>query len=431
MPEDLRGKRLLVLGGTRISCEIIRKAKQMGLTVAVADYFPREKSPGKLIADEDYEVSVIDVDAVSALIKRVGFDGVLTGFSDMLLPYYADICNRTGLPSYGTKEQFETFIDKAKYKALCRKFGVPTVEEYRVDGDFVDDSSIRYPVLVKPADSSGARGITVCGNKTELLAAIEKARSASKTKTVLVERYLTGREVTVFWLFIDGEYYLTAIGNRHVKHNQGDDIIPLPVGYTYPASITPRYRAEIEEKAKDMFRYAGIQNGMMFMQCKVEDGICVVYDVGYRLTGSLEYINLEAACGYNPLEMMIHFAVTGKMVDKDVTPLILPETMKPSFNVSCLSAPGTIAKIDGLERVKTLPTVADAVPAYVPGETITKEMRGLLAQIAVRILGSTERKEQLYEAMHEVEETIRILSPEGKELRLPGIAPEDIEGLVL
>ena len=165
MPDDLKGKRLLVLGGTRISCEIIRKAMQMGLTVGVADYYPREQSPGKLIADEDYEVSTLDVDAVAALIKKQRFDGVLTGFSDMLLPYYAEICRKAGLPSYGTKEQFELFTNKERYKALCRKYGVPTVEEYRVDPETVDDSEIRYPVLVKPADGSGSRGIMVCHNR--------------------------------------------------------------------------------------------------------------------------------------------------------------------------------------------------------------------------------------------------------------------------
>ena len=388
MPDDLKGKRLLVLGGTRISCEIIRKAMQMGLTVGVADYYPREQSPGKLIADEDYEVSTLDVDAVAALIKKQRFDGVLTGFSDMLLPYYAEICRKAGLPSYGTKEQFELFTNKERYKALCRKYGVPTVEEYRVDPETVDDSEIRYPVLVKPADGSGSRGIMVCHNRDELQVAVEKAKKASKSSSILVEQYLSGREVTVFWLFLDGQYYLTAIGNRHVKQNQGNDVIPLPVGYTYPASITPKYRTEIEENAKNMFRAAGIQNGMMFMQCKVENGVCVVYDIGYRLTGSLEYINLEAACGYNPLEMLIRFAVSGKMTDRDVRSLIRPEAMKPSFNVSCLAAPGTIAEVTGVDQVKTLPGVVDAVIEHYPGETITENMRGLLAQIAVRVFGT-------------------------------------------
>ena len=431
MFKELKGKRLLVLGGTRISCEIIRQAKKMGLTVVVADYYPVEKSPGKQIADEHYEVSTIDVDAVVQLIKDKNIDGVITGFSDMLLPYYAEICDKAELPSYGTKEQFETFIDKKKYKALCRKFNVPTVEEYQIDETSLGKSDIKYPVLVKPSDGSGSRGISVCYTADELKEAVKKAKEFSKTDKVLVERYMTGREVTVFWLFIDGNHYLTAIANRHVKQNQGEDIIPLPVGYTYPASITPKYRAEIEENAKKMFQYAGIKNGMMFMQCKVEDDVCVVYDIGYRLTGTLEYINLEQSCGYNPLAMLIHFAVTGKMTEENPESLILPETMKPSFNISCLAKPGTIAKIEGVEAVKAFPEVADVVIEHYPGETITKEMRGLLAQIAVRILGNADKKEKLYETMHKIEETISIVSTEGEEMKLQGLEPQDIDGEVL
>ena len=431
MCEQLKGKRLLVLGGTRISCEIVRKAKSLGLVVGLAFYNPVEKSPGKLIADEHYEVSILDVDAVVDLVKTAKFDGILTGFSDMLLPYYAEICEKANLPAYGTKGQFETFIDKKRYKSLCRMFDVPTVEEYDITEDSFDPLNIKFPVLVKPSDSSGSRGITICNSPDDFSDAVSKAKKNSKEGGVLVERYMTGREVTVFWLFIDGEYYLTTIGNRHVKKNQGDEIIPLPVGYTYPASITPKYRAEIEENAKKMFAYAGIKNGMMFMQCKVENEIPVVYDIGYRLTGSLEYINLAQSCGYNPLEMLIHFAVTGKMVNDNCSDLIRPEQMKPSYNVSVLAAPGIIQTIEGVESVKATSSVSDVVIEHYPGEEITEQMRGLLAQITVRILGTVDSKDELYETMKKVEQTIRIFSTEGKTMNLPGIEREDIEGLVL
>lgn len=429
MYEDIKGKRLLVLGGTRISCSLIEKAMEMGLTVGVTDYNTIEDSPGKQIAHEIYDANALDVDAVATLIQEKHFDGLLTGWSDMLLPYYAEICQKANVPCYGTKEQFDIFINKEKYKALCRQYGVPTVEGYPVDD--IENAQIKYPVLVKPVDGSGSRGVSVCQNKEELLRAIELAKNTSKTHGALVERYMTGREVTVNWLFVDGEYYLTSIANRHVKRNQGEDVIPLPVGYTYPASITTKYRAEIEENAKAMFKAAGIKNGMMFMQCKVEDDVCVVYDIGFRLTGTQEYVNYDFACGYNPLEMMIRFAVTGKMCEPDELAKIKPETMKPSFNVSILAKPGTIARIDGVEKAKAYPEVADVVIAHVPGETITEKMRGLLAQISVRAFGSVEKKEQLYIAMRKVEETIRVISTEGELMNLPGIEPKDIEGIVL
>jgi len=422
----LKGKRLLILGGMRISCEIVRKAKAMGIYTIVADYNKIEDSPGKQIADEAADLSVIDVDAVVEYIKKHAIDGVFVGFNDMLLPYYAEICEKASLPCYGTKAQFDTLIAKDQYKALCRQFGVPTIPEYDIN-----DTDIKYPVLVKPVDSSGSRGITICHNKQELEDAVEKGKLASKTGKVLIERYMEGREVTVFWTFQDGNYYLSAYSNRHVKHNQGMDVIPLPVGYTFPSVYLPKYRAEIEENCKAMFRYLGLKDGMMFMQCKVEDGTCFVYDLGFRLTGSLEYKILERVCGYNPLEMMICHALTGKMGFESIADKAIPEFKTPAFNVSCLCAPGTIKEITGVDEVKAFPEVEDVVIAHMPGETITEQMKGLLAQITVRVLGSVETKEQLLPVMQKIDNTVHIVGEQGEELLLPGIEYSDIEGYVI
>lgn len=424
-------KKLLVLGGTLISCEIINKAHEMGVEVFVTDYNPPEASPGKQIADKHFLVSCTDVDAIVKLIDDEKIDGVLTGFADVILPEYAEICQKANLHAYGTKEQFDIFINKDKYKPLMRKFGVPTVEEYDVDAEDFSADQVHYPVLVKPADSSGARGITICSSQATLQEAVDNAKLFSKSGKVLVERYLTGREVTVFWVFQDGEYYLTAIGNRHVKRNQGCDVIPLPVGYTFPSSVLPVYQAEIEEKVKAMLRSVGIRNGMMFMQCKVEDEVCVTYDIGFRLTGSLEYKILDALCGFDPLKMMINFALTGSMGEESLAEKVNPKFPRPAYNVSCLAAPGKIAQIGGVDPVKKIPGVEDVVLAHMEGETITKEMRGLLSQIVVRILGSVDEKKDLYPMMHRIENEISILSDDGTSMMLAGIDAEDIEDYVI
>lgn len=426
MIEALKGKRLLILGGMRFSCEIVKKAREMGIHTIVADYNRIEDSPGKQIADEAVDLSVIDVEAVVSYVKKNAIDGVIVGFNDMLLPYYAEICQKCGLPCYGTKEQFETLIAKDRYKTLCRQFGVPTIQEFDVN-----DENINFPVLVKPVDNSGSRGISICHNRQELEKAVEMGKAASKNGKVIIERYMDGREVTVFWTFQDGNYYLSALANRHVKHNQGNDVIPLPVGYTFPSVFLPRYRKEVEENCKRMFQHLGLKDGMMFMQCKVEDGRCYVYDLGYRLTGSLEYKILERVCGYNPLEMMIHFALTGKMGEESIADKAVPEFKTPAFNVSCLCAPGTIKSITGIDRVKKMPEVDDVVIAHAPGETITEQMRGLLAQITVRVLGSVSAKEDLLPTMRQIDETIHIISTSGEQLLLPGVELIDIEGYVL
>ena len=425
MYPQLKGKRLLIMGGMRLSCEIVKMAQAMGVYTLVADYNRIEDSPGKQIADEAIDLSVIDVDAVVSFIKGNQIDGVFVGFNDMLLPYYAEICEKTGLPCYGTKTQFETLISKDRYKSLCRQFGIPTIPEYNID-----DEAIQFPVLVKPVDNSGSRGITICHNREQLSAAVSVGKKASGNGRVLIERYMEGREVTVFWTFHDGNSYLSAMGNRHVKQNQGKDVIPLPVGYTFPSVFLSKYRSEVEENCKNLFRYLGIKDGMMFMQCKVDDGKCYLYDLGFRPTGSLEYKLLERVCGYNPLEMMIYYALTGRMGSEDISMKVNPEFVRPAFNVSCLCSPGIIREITGVEDVKSMSEVEDVVIAHIPGEVITEQMRGLLSQIAIRVLGTVEKKEDLLPLMKKIHETLHITGEDGMELMLPGVEIDDINGFI-
>ena len=430
---DLKGKRLLILGGSRISCEIVKHARAMGITTGVTDWYSLETSPAKQMADEAYFVSTSNIEEIVDLINSRSFDGVITGFTDSTLPYYAEICERAGLPAYGTKEQFKVFTDKTRYKKLLEQFEIPTIPEYNVDGAYFEEAfeKIDYPVIVKPADGSGSKGITVCHNQDELRTAIAFASETSDIKTILVEQYLDKPEVTIFWLFINGKYYMTLLGNRHIKHNQ-DGELPLPAGYTYPAKVQTKFLEETAPKMKRMFQAAGIKNGMMFMQCKVVDGQCVVYDIGYRLTGTLEYINLNALCGYDPMDMMIHFALTGNMGVLDIETKIDPYLNgKYAYNVSILCCPGEIAQITGIEEVRNLPGVIDVVVSHPEGDIITPNMKGRLAQITIRILGKADSSEQMCNDILNIQRMFNINSVMGENMILDGMDKNDFIGTLL
>src|SRR5699024_1303127 len=186
---------------------------------------------------------------------------------------------------------------------------------FRSDLETSKINDIKYPVLVKPADGSGARGVFICNDSNELKVKYREALNYSQSKNILVERYVDGKEVTVFYLLDDGEIYLTGMGNRHMKHNK-EGIITLPVSYTFPSVYLDSYMKDTDENVKEMFRSLGMKNGMVFMQCLIKDDECIVYDIGYRLTGTLEYKLMNAIDSYDPLEMFIRFALTGQMSEK-------------------------------------------------------------------------------------------------------------------
>ena len=428
---NLRGKKIAILGGTRISCEIVLAAQNLGMNTTVIDYNPPELSPAKQIADNHALISVADVDSVVSYIKENCIDGVITGYTDSILVYYADICRAAGLPCYGTREQFEIFADKQKWKALCTQFNVPTGRSYDAETLGASANSVNFPVFVKPADGSGSRGVSIARNVEELHRALNLAKSFAKNGNVLVEDYLEGDEATVFWLFTDGDYHVSMLGNRIVKHNQ-KGAIPLPAGYTFPAAILPNYLERIAPNVRDMLSSTGIENGMMFMQCIVRDGVPYVYDIGYRLTGSLEHRILKVTAGYSPMDMLLHFAITGKMTDDDLIMNKIDQGLRaPCYNVSFLMSPGTLGYFDGLNKLKEKPSVVAYVKAHVEGEILPPEARGQLRQIALRVLGVVDKASNLEEAMLDVQSTVRIISDDGHDLTLPGLEKVDFIGNVL
>ena len=129
--------------------------------------------------------------------------------------------------------------------------------------------------------------------------------------------------------------------------------------------------------------------------------------------------------------MMVWYGVTGDMGGPELINKANSLFKVPAFNVSCLSAPGTIKAITGIDEVKNLPEVVDAVVAHVPGETITEQMKGLLSQITVRVLGSVKDKESLLPVIQKINSTIHIVGLDDEELMLPGIEFDDIDGYLL
>lgn len=433
MLHNLKGKRLLILGGSRISCEIVRKAREMGIYTIVTDWYPLEKSPAKQIADEYTMTSTADIPAMVSLIKDKKIDGVITGFTDSVLPYYAEMCKEAGLPSYGTKEQFEILTDKNKYKELCREFGVPVVEDYQITEEDLETSKINhiaYPVLVKPTDGSGARGVYICHNSEELKTNYKQSLDYSQSKEVLVESYVDGEEVTVFYLLDDANIYLTGMGNRHVKRNQ-DGIIPLPVAYTFPSIYLNNYMKETDHKVKEMFRSLDMKNGMVFMQCLVKDGKSIVYDIGYRLTGTLEYKLMNEVSKYDPLEMLIRFALTGKMTNQNLKDIINPIWEKYACNVSFLMKPGTISEIKGIDAIKEFPSVIDTVLARGEGETLPVSSKGMLAQIMLRVFATTKTEEELKQTLENIYNQLTVKDETGNNLLLEGLDVTEVNGVLL
>ena len=180
--DNLKGKKILILGGSALMVDPVIKARNMGLYTIVTDWHELGKSPAKQIADESWNISLMDYDLLTRKIKEEHIEGILTGFSDAFLLAYQHLCELTGLPCYATKEVFEITMDKSRFKQLCRDYDVPVIPEYRLD-DF-DPSSISpsNKVIIKPVDNSGSLGVILCEKEEDFDNCLQYALSFQKRR---------------------------------------------------------------------------------------------------------------------------------------------------------------------------------------------------------------------------------------------------------
>lgn len=412
-------KKLLILGGTSISREIVYAARQIGLEVYVTDYL--EDSPCKSIADKSFMVSCTDVDAVCQLIKEEKIDGIIMGYADVLLSSYVKICQKAGLPCYANLHAIEMTADKDNFKTLCKKFNIPVVDEYTKED--VDSNNVSYPIIVKPVDNSGARGIYICHNKEEFDIYFYESLKFSPSKHVLIEKFMTGKEATIFYYLHEGEIYLLGVSDRHMLRFN-ERLLQLPIGYTFPSVNQDAFIKEENENIKEMFRSLDMKEGMVFIQSFNENGKYIIYEMGYRLTGSIEQHLMEEKHNFNHLKAILNYAVGNTI---DTTPLESIDLNEAIMaNVTLLLSEGTIDHYVGEKETMNIPGVLHIHKSYSEGTVIDDKVIGKLAQVGIRILLYADNRQQLLERMDLVKSKLRVISTENKDMLLDNYSYKEV-----
>lgn len=408
MNEDLRGKKLLILGAIRMVKSIIDEARKVGVHTCVTDYF--EDSPAKKEADESFMVSVTDIDGLVELCKKENIDGVTIHYIESMLPYYYDLCTKMGYPIYGTKEQFLLTSNKRIFKKICKDNNVPTIKEY-----FKSDV-IEFPVFVKPADNSGARGMTVCFSDEELSLAIKKAEELSKCKEVLIEKYMDDSCacVNVDYLIIDGEIYLVGVGDKYVLR-ENKNTAPLTAAVNYPSIYLDEYIRDLDEKVKKMYSSLGIKNGYIFIESFHDKDGFHLYEMGYRIGGGQYYLFLDKLFGINVMQMFINHALTGSMTKKNHTTLT-PFIPKNCCSLVLLLHSGVIYSIDGVEVIKQHNNVINFTQLLIEGEEVKDSDIGTLKQAMCRIHIIANDKEKMKSIISMIYDTIKVKDINGKNM---------------
>ena len=406
---ELIDSKLLVLGGNILSCDIVKAAKSMGIYTIVTDWNAPKDSPAKLIADEYWNTSILDYDRLKSQIRQSNVDGIITGFTDSYLLPYQHLCELTRLPCYATKEQFEITLDKGQFKKLCTDNGIKVVPEFSLDSFNPSSITKEAPVLIKPVDNSGSRGIFICDDPNDFNKLKATSLSFSQKGTILIEKYMQCDDVSFEYKIQDGEVTLSSICDRYI--HKSDGIGSVTSGLIYPSKYLSRYIEQVDPKVKSMFHNLGLKNGVLFMQAFVENGEFYFYEMGYRLSGGRHFIFTDNQNNDSSVKQLINYALTGSMDDRRISEVANPAFRSLCCQLSVLCHSGKISRVFGRESVDNYPEVIDTLYSYDEGDTVGKE--GTSAQIFARFHIVANDSSQLSSLLGIIKENLKVLDENG------------------
>lgn len=409
---NLDGKTLLVMDNTALGASAVIRAKELGVKTLVANFYPFDKSASKQVADEHVEINISDIDAMVQLIHDRHIDGVFVGWTDSHLPFYADICEKAGLPCCATKEQFGILSnDKHKFKEACVKYGVPCAEEYKVDIQFKQEDleKIKYPVMVKPADGSGGRGIMRCNNEEEMRSHYTQLYEQSSSKNIICERFVeSNKEIFLNYTIQDGYCSLSA---AYMSYKDKTTTL-----HVYPSSYIKQYQETVEPAVKRMFEGLGLKNAVLSLQGFVEDGNFCFHETGLRMGGGQSYVFTQALSGVSALDLMIEYSLTGQMTICDLKEMDNPYFSQYAVNYYIKLKSGTIASIEGYDDIKDLPQMLQIRTFKKVGDVIAQTTSTDAVIYRMHVMDKTPVA--LAKTLDYISSTLKIISDKGENMQV-------------
>lgn len=414
MNTNLKGKRLLILGGNAISCEIVKAAKQLGVYSIVTDWNVPKDSPAKLIADDYWNISLMDYDVLVPKIKESKIEGIITGFTDSYLLPYQHLCEVCGLPCYATKEIFETTLDKAKFKQLCLSNGVPVVPAFDLKTFQPEVISPWNKILIKPVDNSGSRGIVTCDTPEKYQECLDYSLSYSAKKQVVIEKYIDLDSFSVSYTIQDGVISMSTMNDRIVHKVAGAAAVTN--GGIYPSKYIDSYMEKMDKRVCQMYRNLGVENGILFIQGFTNGEEFYFYEMGYRLSGGRHFLYTENQNNSSGVKQLIHFALTGKMADYSIAERDNPNFKDVCFQWNILGKEDIIHRVEGWEKISSLPEIISCSLDKNAGDKIGKD--GTTAQKIAGLHMVVKNHDEMIRILHFIYSHFNVYNEKGENLVL-------------
>lgn len=342
-------KRLFIVGASILQLPAIKRAKELGYYVGVADYDP--SAVGIPFADKYYNVSTIDEEGICQAATDFGADGIMTLATDMPMRSVAYTCERLGLVGIS----YDTAIKATDKGAMIRAFKEAGVDHpwYYVVSSPMDVMDIipqvTYPCIAKPTDNSGSRGVTLAHTPEELITAVAYSAENGRGGNVIIEEYMEGPEVSVEIIAHHGVPSVLQITD---KMTTGAPHF-VEIGHTQPSRLSEEVQQRIRDLACRAVTAVGITDGPAHVEMIVTKEGPKMVELGARMGGGCITTHLvPLSTGIDMIKATIDIAF-------GLAPDIKPQ-FKMGSAIRFFQPPyGVIQDIRGAELAASLPGIQE------------------------------------------------------------------------
>lgn len=297
--------KLAILGASYLQLPLVKKAKDLGVETHCFAW--KDGAVCKEICDYFYPVSVLDKDYILAKCTKIKIDGITTIATDIAVPTISYVAQHLGLISNSEKSA-EISTNKGAMRSQFELHGLSSpkylvVEKYKAGMG----KDLKFPVIVKPVDRSGSRGVNKVENDAELEKSIEIALEESINKRVIVEEFIEGDEVSVETISWEGKHHLLAITDKVTTGSPNF----VELAHHQPSLLPQDLKKRIESLTKKALDSLGVRYGAGHTEIKINgNGHLSLIEVGARMGGDFIGSHLvELSTGYDFLKGVIDIAL--------------------------------------------------------------------------------------------------------------------------
>ena len=310
-------KKILLLGGSRYLLPVIKSAHELGLYVITCDYLP--DNIAHKYSDEYVNVSIIDKEAVLEVAKKLEIDGIMSFATDPGVVTAAYVAEKLGLPYGGSYESVSILQDKGRFRSFLTEhnFNVPHAKSYKNLEDALRDTDFfTWPVIVKPVDSAGSKGVTRVDDKNELRKAIEYALDFSHCDQFIIEDFIEkkGCSSDTDSFSIDGKLVATTFSSQ--RFDVQSDNPYAPMAYSWPSTFSREHEDELTSEIQRLLTLLDMQSSIYNIETREGvDGKAYIMEVSPRGGGNRLAEMIRYASGVDMIKAAVQAAV-GLQIDK-------------------------------------------------------------------------------------------------------------------